>query len=399
MRILVAFAGGAGHFEPLVPLARAAAAAGHDIMVTGRPSMVPSIEAAGFPTGPGAGGAATGGAGAGGGPGAGDSAQRLALVPYEAAHEERVIREHFADRLARQRVGQVGALAAEWKPDLLICDEVDFGSMIAAEGLGLPYATVVVLLAGGLLRPEVVAEPLHRLRAEHGLPPDPSLRMLHRHLVISPVPPRFRDPEYPLAGPVQPIRPPVPEPPRADVLAAWPGRRPDAPIVHLTLGTEFNVESGDLFERALTGLRELPVNLLVTVGRQLDPAEFGRQPGHVRIERYIPQAAVLPHCALSVSHAGSGSVLGALAHGLPMVLLPMGADQPANAGRCVRLGVAQALDPVTATPETIRAAVTAVLADPGYRMAARRFQDEIATLPEPAAAVSRLEQLAGAGGD
>ncbi len=164
--------------------------------------------------------------------------------------------------------------------------------------------------------------------------------------------------------------------------------------MYFTLGTVFNVESGDLFERVLAGLRDLPINVIATVGREIDPAEFGQQPANIQIARYIPQSVVLPQCAAVVSHGGSGSVIGALAHGLPMVLIPMGADQPLNAGRCADLGIAQVLDAVEATPESVRAAVAAVLADPGYRRAAERMRDEIAALPEPAHAVALLERLA-----
>jgi UDP:flavonoid glycosyltransferase YjiC (YdhE family) len=79
------------------------------------------------------------------------------------------------------------------------------------------------------------------------------------------------------------------------------------------------------------------VNLLVTVGREIDPATFGPQPANVRIERFLPQAEILPHVNLVVSHGGSGSVLDAPAHGRPMVVLPIGADQPLNAERIAAL--------------------------------------------------------------
>jgi UDP:flavonoid glycosyltransferase YjiC (YdhE family) len=95
-----------------------------------------------------------------------------------------------------------------------------------------------------------------------------------------------------------------------------------------------------------------------------------------------------------VSHGGSGSVMGALAHGLPMVVIPMGADQPLNAARCEVLGVARVLDAVEATPQTVRAAVSTVLEDLAYRRAAERMRDEIAALPGPAHAVMLLERLA-----
>jgi len=154
------------------------------------------------------------------------------------------------------------------------------------------------------------------------------------------------------------------------------------------------MESGDLFQRVLTGLRDLPIDLIVTVGRDLDPDELGAQPANVRVERFLPQAALLPHCDVLVSHAGSGSVLGALANGLPMVLLPLGADQPLNAARCQALGVAEVLEAATVTPQGARAAVSRVLGDPACRRAAERVRDEIGALRGPEYAVNLLERLA-----
>jgi MGT family glycosyltransferase len=134
------------------------------------------------------------------------------------------------------------------------------------------------------------------------------------------------------------------------------------------------------------GVRDLPVNVVATVGRALDPGVLGRQPPNVHVERYIPQAQLLPHCSLVVSHGGSGSVIGALAHGLPMVLIPIGADQPRNARRCDDLQVARVLPALEATPDRVRAATSAVLAE--------RMRDEIGALPGPDHAVTLLERLA-----
>ena len=141
-------------------------------------------------------------------------------------------------------------------------------------------------------------------------------------------------------------------------------------------------------------MRDLPVDLLVTVGRELDPAELAPQPPHVRVERYVPQWAVLPHTAVAVTHGGSGGVIGALAHGVPVVALPLGADQPSNAARVEALGVGCVLDAVTATAAEIGAAVALALDDPDGRGAAKRLRDECAALPHPAEAVSWLEALA-----
>ena len=113
----------------------------------------------------------------------------------------------------------------------------------------------------------------------------------------------------------------------------------------------------------------------------------------MRIERFVPQGEVLPRCRLVVSHAGSGSVLGALAHGLPLVLLPLGADQPPNAARCEALGVGRSLEATAATPAEIGAAVTALLASAAHRQAAERIRDEIAALPDPRQAVLHIEAM------
>ena len=153
-------------------------------------------------------------------------------------------------------------------------------------------------------------------------------------------------------------------------------------------GTIFGPESGDLLARAATGLAATGREVLVTVGRHHDPASLDA-PG-VRVERYVDQWEVLPRCAAVVSHGGSGTVLGALAHGLPSVLLPLGADQLHNARRCAAVGVARVLDPVSASPGDVRAAVEEVLGDPAYASAARAFAAELRALPGPERAVQLL---------
>src|SRR5690606_34662519 len=106
-----------------------------------------------------------------------------------------------------QRADALLATCEEWRPDLLVCDETDFGAMVAAERLGLPYASVLVIAAGSFVRKEVVGEALAELRAAHGLPPDPELTMLSRYQVLSPFPPSYRDPAFPLPATAYSIRP------------------------------------------------------------------------------------------------------------------------------------------------------------------------------------------------
>lgn len=377
MRLLFTFIGGSGHFLPLVPVARAAEAAGHAVAFGCGPSMRATVEAAGFPVFP-------------LGAGSASPPARLPLRPLDPAREDEEFRDRFVRGAAARRVPQMLALCADWRPDVVVCDEADFGSMLAAERLGLPHATVLVMAAGSFVRAKVIGEALNELRSAHGLPLDSGLEMLYRHLALSLFPPGFRDPAFPLPATAHAFR--TTEAPAISARPSGP------PIVYFTLGTVFNLESGDLFSRTLAGLRALPIKVVATVGAGIDPAELGPQPANVRIERYIPQESILPKCSLVVSHGGSGSLLGALAHGLPMVLLPMGADQPLNAARCERLGVGRALDPIAASPALVGEAVSIVLADPRYRWTAERFRDEIAALPGPAHAVKLLERLAIAKG-
>jgi UDP:flavonoid glycosyltransferase YjiC (YdhE family) len=363
VRLLFSFVGGRGHLDPLVPIARAAAVAGHTVAFAADESMVGAIGARGFA-------AFRVGVPAPAGP-----RPRRPLLAPDLAHEARVMREVFAGRLARERLPHLLAAAAAWQPDVVVCDETDFAAAIAADRLALPHVLVTIGAAGTLLTPDVVAEPLAALRAEHGLPPDPGLE--RAALVVSPFPPRLR--AVPLPGNGHAIR------------LTGPAPRATGDAIYFTLGTIVNVESGDLFTRVVAGLRDLGRDVIVTVGHGIDPAELGPQPPHVRVEGEIDQALVLPRCAVVVSHGGSGSLLGALAYGLPSVLLPISADQPHNARRCTELGVAVALPALTATPGEVGAAVTTVLSDPAYRAAAEALRDEIAALPGPDHAVRLIE--------
>jgi MGT family glycosyltransferase len=261
---------------------------------------------------------------------------------------------------------------------------MDFAAAVLAEAAGIPSAAVLVIAAGGFIRPDVVAQPLDALRAEVGLPPDPALAALWGAQVLSPFAPSLRDPAHP-------------PPPGTYAFRPWdaPPRRPagNRPAVYLTLGTVFPLECGDLFGRLLTGVARLPVDVVVTVGRDIDPAELGPQPAHVRVERWLPQDELLLEVDLVLSHGGSGTVAAAAAHGLPQVVVAMGADQMLNARRVVELGLGRALHPVTVTPDEAAEAVAAVLADPAVTAAAGRLQAEFAALPPPAAAVPLLEVL------
>ncbi|WP_448073088.1 glycosyltransferase [Georgenia yuyongxinii] len=396
MRVLVTFAGGTGHYGPLAPLARALAGAGHEVHVACQASAAPVVAAHGFVVLPTTAETAR-------------PVRLTELLPLDAGREDQALRAAYAGSVARSRTRELVILGESWRPDVVVCDEVDFGAMVAAERLGVPHATVLVMAAGSFVREQVVGEPLRRLRAEHGLPDEPGLEMSARHLVLCPFPPSLRDPAFPLPPTARLLRPAgamaggrgggSPAGPGSDAQGVddgVPSPAGDAarPLVYFSLGTVFNLESGDLFARVVAGLRELPADVLVSLGADLDPAVVGPQPDHVRVEGYVDQAAVVPRASVVVTHGGSGTVTAALAAGVPLVVLPMGADQPHNAARCAALGVGVVLDPVTVTPAQVRDAVGAVLTDPAYRRRARTIAVEAAALPGPARAVGWVEDLA-----
>ena len=389
MRILFTFTGGSGHFLPALPIARAAAARGHEVLFSGQEAMLGAVRAAGFSYLP------------SGGNTLADPTARGPLVPVDRAHEEQATRDTFAGRTAHERTSGLLGVAARWRPEIIVRDEVDFGAAVAAERLGLPHAAFVVLAAGGFLRSDLIADPLDVLRAEHGLPADPGLTMLHRHLTLVPVPPRYRHPDDPLPATARHIQPPVLDPrctagqddEATSGVLAWLAETPGRPTAYITLGTIFHQESGDLFPRVVAAVAGLDASVVVTVGREIDPSELGAQPPNVHVTRFVPQCALLPHCDVVVCHAGSGSVIGALARGVPLVLLPLGADQPLNADRCDALGVARVLDPISSGHDEIGGAVLDVLVDSRFRTAAERIRDETASLPTAEHAVALIEAL------
>ena len=380
MRILFTFIGGLGHFDPMVPVARASVAAGHDVAVACSGGLTARVGAAGFQA------LATSVPQP-----AGQRARDLTpIAPVDAHAAEIEFAENFADKGARRHAGAIQDHIRAWRPDILVRDEADFGSAIAAEVLGVPVATVLVLASGMLIRPDLISAPLAAVRTEHGLPPDVGLSMLTRGVVLSPFPVSFRSPHSPVSLPEATF---AFRGGSAETGPTLRARTSSRRCVYVTLGTVFNSGSGDLFDRLLAGLAEVEADVVVTVGRDVDPATFGPQPDHVRVESFVPQADLLPLADLVVSHGGSGTLMATLAHGLPSVLLPLGADQPHNAARAEALGLARTLDAATATPDAIRRSVDDLLQDRPALDRTRQVAHEIRSLPSVEHTLPLLEGL------
>jgi MGT family glycosyltransferase len=169
--------------------------------------------------------------------------------------------------------------------------------------------------------------------------------------------------------------------------------------VYVTFGTVAGQfpQSVALYDAALEALAGLPVRGLLTVGRHLDLDALRPTPENVRVERWVPQRDVLPHAAVMVCHGGSGSTLGAIAAGVPLVVTPLFADQPENARRVAELGAGLSVPPnPAAVEESVAAmsdAVRTLLDEPAYAERARALAAEAAAQPRVDDAVALFERL------
>ncbi len=362
-----------GHLYPLVPLAQAAAAAGHEVAFATAEPALSDARGHGFAA-----------FSAGQGSEAreafvGNRPDLHALAPEE--HRAVFFTQLFVEVELAPRLRDLSAIIESWTPDVVVHEVAELAAPIAATAAGLPYVTSGF---GPLLSP-AIAEQVGRAAAPHwraaGLVPHPR-GGLYAHLYFDPCPPALQ-----LAAihdvPAVPVRvTPLPAP----SASAHP------PTVYVTFGTLWNRDL-DAFRVVLAALSAHPVDVVVTLGVDGDPAALGAQPDNVHVHRFIPQAELLPNCDAVIAHGGAGTMLGALAHGLPLLLLPQGADQHYNAERVVAAGAGLSLAPPQATSATVARAVDTLLGDARLRAGAQRVAAEIAAMPGPDTGVAHLEAL------
>ena len=148
-------------------------------------------------------------------------------------------------------------------------------------------------------------------------------------------------------------------------------RRPDSePLVLVATSSIFQHQTG-LLQRIAQALGHLPVRGLITTGLAVDPQEI-QAPPNVEVVQAAPHRQVLAEASVVVTHAGHGTVLKALAAGVPLVCVPMGRDQKDNTVRVIRFGAGVRISK-KATPKQIAAAVSEILENSNYASAARRF--------------------------
>ena len=326
------------------------------------------------------------------GPGLGEAVAELtsaSAVPA-ASHEEQLGRDavHLFARPSVRRALDLIPRAAAWGPGIVISEITELAGREVACATGALYATH----GFGTHVPgtsALAAVMFDHVSAELGTPN--RRHAFETGLYIDPCPPGLQPPEFGEME-VRSIRPGhggiAPDerlPPQFLDL-------PERPLVYLTLGTVFN--DPELARTVLDAIQDLPISIAVTTGPGIDPALLGRRPANVAAAPFVAQALLLPLASAVVSHTGSGTMLGALAAGLPQVCLPRGADQFANAERLHAVGAGIRLLPDDVTPDRLRAAVSSVLDDPAYADAATAMKAEIAAMPSAADVLDDLVGLA-----
>jgi UDP:flavonoid glycosyltransferase YjiC (YdhE family) len=386
VRALFSSTRGAGHFNPLMPFARAFERGGHEVLIAGPPDLAGPVEAAGLrfwqfdPPPEDELGAIWG---------------RVPQLPPEEANEV-VVGEIFGRLNTTAALPRLRAAFEEWRPDVVVRDPNEYGSALAAELHDIPHARVAIGLASteelGL---GIAAGAIDAVRRAEGLAPDPAADVLRGSPYLSVFPESLDDGAQP---DTHRFHDPAWEETPGELPSWWPGRE-DEPLVYVTFGSVAGSfpQALPVYGVALRAVAELAVRVLLTVGRELDLDALPAAPDNVRVERWVPQQDVLGHAAAAVVHGGSGSSLGAIAAGVPLVVVPLFADQPQNARRVHQVGAGIAVEPnrddAEATMGRLRDAVRSILDEPSYGQRARALADELRAEPPVDEAVPLLERL------
>jgi UDP:flavonoid glycosyltransferase YjiC (YdhE family) len=385
MRMLFTTIPSYGHFHALVPLAHAARDGGHEVAVATAAEFRGPVSRADLEHLP-----------------AGVSEHAMVQRMDERRQRNGTLAdgrsglEMFARVAAPAMASDLLGLVDAWKPDLIVHEEGEWGGPVAAAVADVPSVAVgwgcPIPDAEDLGFVEELVAPLWH--SHHVQPRTPA--GLFDHLYLDTCPPSLQTARPADLGPSQQLRfvpfdaSAGPEAP----LTAGPGG--DGPLVYVTLGTVAAFNRGpELLATITEALADEPVRCLVTVGLNNDPAALGPVPSNIRVERYVPQSAVLGTSSLAVTHGGAGSTIAALSFGVPVLVLPRGApSQRRTADACVRAGVGRVLEAEQISVHAIGINVRALLANQAYGEAAGRLARGIRDVSPPAAILPVLSALA-----
>ena len=357
--MLLASTGGSGHVGPLLPVLSALVRRGDEVLLVVPPAL----------------------AGTAGGTGQpyvlGEDPPQAELGPLwerfaVADPDEQAVlanRELFGRLCTTAMLPTLEAAFARFRPDLVVREPCEYASAAVAEQRGVRHVQVAIGLAEvERASLELAAPVLRTFRPDlpERLLAAPYVTRLPAALDPSPFPTTLR------------VRDPAPRD-RPRPLPDWWAGSTD-PLVYLTLGTVAGSlpETTELYRAALAAVDGLPVRVLVTLGHDGDATSLGTLPSNVHAEKWVPQRDVLAQAAVVLCHGGSGTVFGALEVGVPLVVVPLFADQPAN-GRLVAQAGAGLVSGRSA--DQLRQNLLRVLDDSAYRHQAAALGHEMRAQP------------------
>jgi MGT family glycosyltransferase len=367
---------GGGNTAPTYPLVRGLVARGHKVTILGQPTQAEAARALGATFTP------------------------LGLpdwTPGKSFEEERDV---ALPLLFGPTVGEaVLESIARDTPDVLVVDCYLTSGLAAAERSQLPAAVLVHTLYEAFVR-QIVRQwwrealpTINTMRVHFGLPSveSPMALLASMKAVFVACPQEFDTAMPDLPANVRYVGAIRDTPPATEQKSPW-GDGDGQPRVLVAFSTTYQHQE-EVLRRTGTALATLPVQAIITVGAVIEPSAIESAP-NVAIHRYLPHAALLPDCAVVVTHAGFGTVMAVLAHGVPLLCLPMGRDQHENAARVAARGAGLVLS-ADAGVEEIRHAMQELLIKPDYQVAARRIAAMIAHQDGRETAIKELEALLG----
>ncbi len=284
------------------------------------------------------------------------------------------------------------------RADAVLVDCMLFTAIDVALASGIPTATLFhtaysIFRDGPLVevfRPGIALANAHR--AGLGLPAIARLGDIHDACAkaIVALPKEF-EPDSPDAANVLRIGPVLDAPALSREIDEVDIDDGSTPVVLVSLSTSEQGQA-DLLQRCVDAVEGLPVRAIVTTGASIDPATVTAG-ANTRVVRYVPHAQILPSASLVITHAGLGTTMAALGHGVPLLCTPMGRDQFFNAQRVQALGAGRMVMPDSSS-EVIAQVATNILEDNRFQASAKQMAVAIGGYGGAAEAVAALEGLA-----
>jgi UDP:flavonoid glycosyltransferase YjiC (YdhE family) len=397
MRVLFSTTAGTGHFGPLIPFAKACVAGGHTVAVAAPGNFAEAVTGAGFTHL------------AFGEPPReliGQAFARIQQVTFEEANRL-VLAELYGRLDAQAALPALTKIMTDWRPDIVLRETCEFGSLVAAERAGISQLEVAIGM--GQIGPGIVdllKEPLAELSTMAGLPADRGAELLLDGDSLTSVPARLDSGDMMLGasmaeravsdrGRIWRFRTDTPV--ETKLPASWGD--PANPLVYVSYGsvTARQPEFASLYEATLRALADMPVRVLMTTGRGLNQADLKPIPPNGHVEQWWPQEAVMGKASAVVGHGGFGTTMAALAAGVPQVVIPLFSfDQAINAERVAAVNAGVQLPGGLEAVANLPAALRRILDDPAFAEGARSMAAEIAALPQISACLPILEELASA---